>query len=139
MLVCNVYVSLMGILAVAVQSQGKPAPAKPTTTTSPVPKALRAKMAQCIVECAQCQDLIGSRFDHRLCSKECLERKGLNAPDCTNPAAIRRYLIATAPGVHDTLTAGDSGSSNAGQRRLIIGSGSSASSANIRLINSKSG
>ncbi|OWA50298.1 hypothetical protein BV898_14820 [Hypsibius exemplaris] len=50
------------------------------------------KMALCIVNCAQCQDLLGAGFDHRRCSKDCLMSLGTTAIDCTNPASVRKYI-----------------------------------------------
>jgi hypothetical protein len=36
--------------------------------------------------------LLGGRFDHRRCSKDCLEQKGESSPDCTNPLSVRKYM-----------------------------------------------
>ncbi|OWA50279.1 hypothetical protein BV898_14801 [Hypsibius exemplaris] len=57
------------------------------------PRAKRpTMMARCIVNCAQCHDIIGFAFDHIRCSRDCIQRKDGVMPDCANPSTIRNYL-----------------------------------------------
>ncbi|GAV03276.1 hypothetical protein RvY_13723 [Ramazzottius varieornatus] len=60
-------------------------------------KKMLSGISICITNCAQCHDLVGDIFDHRQCSRDCVKRKGLQLPDCTNPMSIKEYLNLKVP------------------------------------------
>ncbi|OQV21064.1 hypothetical protein BV898_04828 [Hypsibius exemplaris] len=64
-----------------------------TVAAAPIAsKGMVGNISICIANCAQCHDIVGEVFDHRKCSRDCVQRRGTFIPDCTSPVAIREYL-----------------------------------------------
>ncbi|XP_055345615.1 eclosion hormone-like [Paramacrobiotus metropolitanus] len=81
------------LTAILLMRLAAPAPL-PATTKNAAATALTGNLLSiCITNCAQCHDLVGDIFDHRKCSRDCIQKRGTFLPDCTNPSSIRDYLM----------------------------------------------